>query len=197
MKLLKTAVLLFAVLTVLTGVIYPLVVTGIAQLAFPRQAQGDSDLIGQSFTGSGYFWSRPSATAPYPYNGAASSGSNLGPTNPVLLERVKADVERIAAAHPGPHLPGPPLPASRPPAGRGGRLLVPVDMVTTSASGLDPNITPAAAYYQVERVAAERGLDPAAVRKLVDDQVEGRTFGLLGEPRVNVVRLNRGLDALR
>lgn len=187
MKLLKTAVLLFAVLTVLTGVIYPLVVTGIAQLAFPRQAQGDTDLIGQPFTEPGYFWSRPSATGPFPYNAAASSGSNLGPTNPALLERVRADVERISSS----------LPRSAWELSRDAPRPVPVDLVTTSASGLDPHITPASAYYQVERVAAARGLDPAGVKKLVAGHVEGRTFGLLGEPRVNVVRLNRALDAMR
>jgi len=177
MKHLKTAVLLFLALTVVTGVVYPLVVTGVAQVAFPRQAKGDPDLIGQPFSGPGRFWSRPSATGPFPYNAAVSSGSNLGPINPALLDRVKADVERIQAAHPGK---GP----------------VPVDLVTSSGSGLDPHISPAAAYYQVERVAKERGLDPAAVEKLVGDHVEGRTFGFLGEPRVNVVKLNRALDGL-
>lgn len=185
MSHLKTAVLLFLLLTAVTGLIYPLVVTGIAQLAFPQQANGSvierggksagSGLIGQPFAGPTYFWSRPSATAPA-YNAAASSGSNLGPTNPALLDRVKADVERIQAAHPGK---GP----------------VPVDLVTTSGSGLDPHISPAAAYYQVERVAAARGLDPEAVRRLVEEHVEGRTFGILGEPRVNVLQLNLALDS--
>ena len=146
--------------------------TGIAQVAFPRQANGNPELIGQSFAGPRYFWSRPSATG---YN--FSGGSNLGPTNPALIERVKADVERIRAAHPG--------------KGR-----IPVDLVTASASGLDPHISPAAAFYQVERVAAARGLDPAAVRRLVEKQIEPRTFGLLGEPRVNVLKLNLELDAL-
>lgn len=191
MKNLLTAVLIFFVLTVLTGLIYPLVVTGIAQLVFPQQANGSlierdgpqgkqtvgSELIGQPFTGPTYFWSRPSATAPA-YNAAASSGSNLGPINPALLDRVKADVERIQKAHPGK---GP----------------VPVDLVTASGSGLDPHISPAAAFYQVERVAAARGLDPAAVRRLVEEHVEGRTFGILGEPRVNVLKLNLALDELR
>ncbi|RPH53208.1 potassium-transporting ATPase subunit KdpC [bacterium] len=177
MKNLVTAIRLFLVLTVVAGLVYPLLVTGIAQVVFPRQANGDASLIGQPFTGPGYFWSRPSATAP-PYNAAASSGSNLGPTNPVLIERVKADVERVRAAHPGK---GP----------------VPVDLVTASASGLDPHISPAAALYQVERVAAARNLDPAAVRRLVEEHTEGRTFGVLGEPRVNVLRLNLALDRLR
>lgn len=177
MKNLVTAIRLFLVLTVVAGLVYPLLVTGIAQVVFPRQANGDASLIGQPFTGPGYFWSRPSATAP-PYNAAASSGSNLGPTNPVLIERVKADVERVRTAHPGK---GP----------------VPVDLVTASASGLDPHVSPAAALYQVERVAAARNLDPAAVRRLVGEHTEGRTFGVLGEPRVNVLRLNLALDRLR
>lgn len=175
MRQLRPAILIFLVLMVITGLIYPLVVTGVAQALFPRQANGDASLIGQSFTGPRYFWSRPSATSP-PYNAAASSGSNLGPTNPALIERVQADVQRIQAAHPGK---GP----------------VPVDLVTASASGLDPHISPAAAFYQVERVAAARGLDPAAMRRLVEEHVEGRTFGLLGEPRVNVLKLNLALDA--
>lgn len=187
--LLRPALGLFALLTVLTGLIYPGVVTGLAQAAFPHQANGSlitehgrvvgSELIGQPFTSPGYFWSRPSATAPYAYDGGASGGTNQGPLNPALAEAVKARVAALRAADPGNSAP------------------VPVDLVTASGSGLDPHISPAAALYQVPRVARVRGLDPARVQALVAEATEGRTFGVLGEPRVNVLRLNRALDRLK
>lgn len=181
-----SAALSIMVLTLLTGIAYPLAVTGIAALVFPTKASGSlvplasgasgSALIGQPFSDSRHFWGRPSATAPFPYNAALSTGSNLGPTNPALLDAVKACIEALKAADPGNTDP------------------IPVDLVTASASGLDPDISPAAAYYQVRRVAKARGLSEAAVRGLVESRVTGRQFGILGEPRVNVLALNRALD---
>jgi K+-transporting ATPase ATPase C chain len=182
----RIAILSLLVLTVLTGVIYPLAVTGLAHLLFPGRAGGSlverggevvgSELIGQSFSGARYFWGRPSATTP-PYNGAASAGSNLGPTNPALRDRVVATVAALRAAH-----------------GEAGAI--PVDLGTASGSGLDPHLSPAAALYQVARVAAARGLPKGAVRRLVDDHTEARQLGFLGEPRVNVLLLNLALDEL-
>ena len=188
MKNLMTAVLMTIVTTVLLGLIYPLVVTGIAQLAFNDKANGQlikrpdgtvigSKILGQPFRGPGYFHSRPSAAGVAGYDAGASSGSNLGPTSQKLIARVKVEVARGQAENPG-----------RP---------MPVDLVTTSASGLDPHISPAAAAFQVRRVASERGLSEDQVSILVDKQTEGRTFGILGEPRVNVLLLNLALDELK
>jgi K+-transporting ATPase ATPase C chain len=184
---LRAALVSLGLLTLLTGLVYPLVVTGLAQVVFPRQANGSlivrngkavgSELIGQPFDDPKYFWGRPSATSPSPYNAGSSSGSNLGPTNPDLEKAVKERVEALRTADPGSTGP------------------VPVDLVTASASGLDPHISPAAALFQVRRVASARGVDVAAVRQLVERHVEDRTFGILGEPRVNVLALNLALDA--
>jgi len=187
-KELKPAILMLLLLTLLTGVVYPLVVTGISQVAFPARANGSlivrgdravgSSLIGQPFSDSKYFWSRPSATSPYPYNAAASSGSNQGPANPALTDAVSARIKALHDADPDK------------------KADVPVDLVTASASGLDPHISLAAAEYQVNRVARTRNLDPSKVRALVAENTEGRQLGVLGEPRVNVLRLNLALDAL-
>lgn len=185
---LRPALMMLLVLTVLTGVMYPLAVTGLAQLLFPNQANGSliirdgkvigSELIGQYFDEPKYFWGRPSATSPFPYNAAASSGSNLGPTNPALIEAVKTRVEALRVADPG------------------NAALVPVDLVTASGSGLDPHISQAAALYQANRVARVRGLQESQVKELIGLYTEGRQFGLLGEPRVNVLKLNLALDDL-
>jgi K+-transporting ATPase ATPase C chain len=187
LKELKPALLIFLALTVITGLIYPGVVTGLAQLVFNSQANGSlverdgkavgSDLLGQSFSSPQYFWSRPSATGPVPNNGAVSSGSNLGPTNPTLEAAVKDRIAALRSADPGNQKP------------------VPIDLVTASGSGLDPHISPAAAEFQVERVARARGMEASQVRALVAAATEGRTFGMLGEPRVNVLQLNLALDA--
>jgi K+-transporting ATPase ATPase C chain len=186
MSELRPALIVFALLTVVTGIAYPLLVTGLGQLAFGRQANGSlvesagrvvgSELIGQSFSSPKYFWGRPSATGPQPNNGAVSSGSNQGPLNPALEQAVRDRIAALRAADPGNDLP------------------VPVDLVTASGSGLDPQISPAAAEFQVSRVARERNVSPERVRELVQQATEGRTFGILGEPRVNVLELNLSLD---
>ena len=186
--LLRPALTLFIALSIVTGLLYPLLVTGVAQTAFPHQANGSlitqggkavgSELIGQAFTEPGHFWGRPSATTPMPYNASASGGSNLGPTNPALTDAVKARIEALRAADPGNIRP------------------VPVDLVTASASGLDPQISPAAAAYQTERVARARSLPVAQVQALVQQHTENPWLGVLGEPRVNVLALNLSLDAL-
>jgi len=188
MTTIRAALVVLALLTVVTGVAYPLLVTGIAQAAFPRQAngslikQGDrligSSLIGQEFESPGHFWGRLSATAPA-YNAAASSGSNLGPLNPAFLAAAKGRVDALRAADPGNTDP------------------IPVDLATASGSGLDPHISPAAALYQVRRVAAARQLGESRVRALVEAHVEGRQLGVLGEPVVNVLLLNLALDNLQ
>jgi potassium-transporting ATPase KdpC subunit len=195
---LRPAIVLVIILTLITGLIYPLVMTGIAGVLFPTQAQGSlveidgkvvgSSLIGQEFTSDKYFHGRPSATTapdpndssktvPAPYNAANSGGSNLGPTNKALIDRVKADVDKLKQENP-----------SAP---------VPIDLVTTTASGLDPDITPEAALFQVPRVAKARNIPEDRLRQLVNDHVEGRLLGLFGEPRVNVLALNMALDGVK
>ena len=183
------ALRMLAVLSLLTGVLYPFLVTGVAQLAFPGAANGSlivangkpvgSGLLGQPFDDPKYFWSRPSATSPQPYNGAASSGSNQGPRNPALADAVKDRIKALRDADPGNTAP------------------VPVDLVTASGSGLDPHISVAAAEYQLQRVAKARGLSPDKVRALLNAKSTGRTFGLLGEPSVNVLGLNLALDRVQ
>ena len=186
LKQLRPAIASFLVLSVITGLVYPFVVTGVAQAVFPRQANGSlivkdgkvvgSALIGQPFDDPKYFWGRLSATSPFAYNAALSSGSNLGPTNRALIDEVKARIDALHAADPGNIAP------------------IPVDLVTSSGSGLDPHISIAAALYQVPRVARARGLGQDTVHAMVDHYTEGRQFGFLGEPRVNVLLLNRALD---
>lgn len=185
-KIIRPAIVSLFVFTILTGIIYPLAVTGIAQLIFPAQANGSimvkngkpvgSALIGQPFDDPKYFWGRLSATAPFPYNSAASSGSNLAQSNPAVVAQAKARLEALQKADPE-------APAN-----------VPADLATASGSGLDPQISPAAAEYQVRRVVRERGMDTLKVRDLITVHTEGRQFGFLGEPRVNVLRLNLALD---
>jgi potassium-transporting ATPase KdpC subunit len=187
-SLIRPAVVLLLFFTVLTGFLYPLAITAIAQAAFARAASGSivardgkpigSSLIGQNFSDPKYFWGRPSATTPQPYGGTASTGSNLGPLNPALTDGIKAHIQALRAADPGNLAP------------------IPVDLVTASASGLDPEESIAAALYQAPRVARVRRLDPAVVQALISSQSQGRWLGLLGEPRVNVLALNLALDEL-
>jgi K+-transporting ATPase ATPase C chain len=185
----RPAIVLFALLAIITGLIYPFVITGVAQAVFPRQANGSlivkngqavgSELIGQPFDDPKYFWGRLSATSPFPYNAASSSGSNYGPLSSALMDEVEARIAALKAADPTNHQP------------------IPVDLVTSSGSGLDPDISVAAALYQVPRVARARGLSEDQVRALVQQYTEGRQFGVLGEPRVNVLKLNLALDGVQ
>jgi len=189
MRLLRPALSLLIAMTVLLGLVYPMVITGLARVAFPRRAEGSlvyrdgklvgSSLIGQSFSDPGHFWGRPSATMPQPYNGLASTGSNLGPLNPALLEQVKKFSKALHDADPQNSAP------------------IPVDLVTASASGLDPEISLAAARYQAGRVARARGVALAEVLQLIDSHAQGRLLGLMGEPRVSVLDLNLALDSRR
>lgn len=188
-KQLRPAFMVFLLLTVVTGILYPLAVTGVTQLVFPGRANGSlmpgekgyagSALLGQPFDDPKYFWGRLSATPDFPYNAASSSGSNLGPSNPALVEAVKARIEALQKADPG------------------NKAAVPIDLVTSSGSGLDPHLSPAAALYQASRVARERGLPEDRVRRLVEESTEPRQWGFLGEPRVNVLKLNLVLNELK
>jgi K+-transporting ATPase ATPase C chain len=189
LRLIRPAASLLVLMTVLLGIAYPLVITGVAKVAFPRQAEGSliyqgdkligSTLIGQSFSAPQYFWGRPSATTPQPYNGGASTGSNLGPLNPALLDAVRANAKALHDADPD------------------NRQPIPVDLVTASASGLDPEISPAGAHYQASRVARARNLPLARIETLIDAHEQGRLLGLIGERRVNVLELNLALDRVR
>jgi K+-transporting ATPase ATPase C chain len=189
MAQMKTAFILLILLTILMGLVYPLAVTGLAQLLFPKQAYGSlierehqiigSRLIGQSFVSDAYFWGRPSATSPYPYNGESSSGSNLGPSNSDFIAAVKVRVNQLIDTDPEHN------------------TVIPVDLVTTSGSGLDPDISPLAARYQVARIATIRKLNEKDVLALIQQHIEHRTFGLLGEPRINVLELNLALDKVQ
>jgi len=188
-RMIRNTLMSLLLFTVITGFVYPLAVTGIAQVIFPDKANGSiitkngkivgSALLGQQFDDPKYFWGRPSATTPQPYNGGSSSGSNLGPNNPDLLKAVKERIQALREADPG------------------NTAEIPVDLVTASGSGLDPHISPAAAAYQVQRVAKLRGMDEAKVSALVTANSEGRQFGILGEPVVNVLKLNLALDDLK
>ena len=193
-QIIRPAIVSLVIFTVITGVLYPAVITGIAQVIFPNQANGSlikdangtvigSELIGQQFSEPSYFWGRLSATGPVPYNGAGSSGSNYGPLNPALIGEEGTVQSRINA-----------LREADAAAGVTNTAPIPVDLVTASGSGLDPQISPAAAIYQIPRIAALRGTDEANIRSLVDEFTEGHTLGLLGEPRVNVLKLNLALD---
>ncbi len=189
LKVIRPAVSLLALMTLLLGIVYPLVIAGAARFAFPRQAEGSllyrdgkligSALIGQSFSDPKYFWGRPSATTPQPYNGLASTGSNLGPLNPALIEAVKANAKALHDADPD------------------NRRPIPVDLVTASASGLDPDVSPAAAEYQAARVARVRHLEPAQVEALIKAHVRERLFGIIGERRINILELNLALDRMQ
>lgn len=187
-KQMKTALMLFFILTIITGIIYPLIVTGIAQLFFPKKANGSliiknkkvigSKLIGQSFTDSGYFWGRPSETSPFPYNPKSSSGSNLAPFNPEYLKTIQARIDTIQKANPDM------------------QTRIPADLVTASGSGLDPHISPEAALYQVSRIAKARNLSPQSIRDLINLHVKPRSWYILGEATINVLELNLALDEL-